>query len=110
MEFGTQFIIAIALYKVASLTVGLLLSYMGYRLFMAGVWGVAGDVEASFKDNKIVFKKAAPGTFFAVLGAAVICFTIYKGLELSASGVNQQGGSDVIPFSQKEELPETPPF
>jgi hypothetical protein len=52
---------------------------MGYKLFMAGVWGPkhgdsvsAGEVTGQFGDNKILIKKAAPGTFFVVLGAIVL--------------------------------------
>ncbi|WP_206512315.1 hypothetical protein [Colwellia sp. Arc7-635] len=43
--------------------------------------GDAGSAEGSFGDNKIIVKKAAPGTFFALFGAIVICVTIFKGLD-----------------------------
>lgn len=65
-----------------SLLVGLASCFMGYRLFMNGIWGNAGDLNAKFGDNKLVLKKAAPGTFFAVLGTIIICFTLWKGLDV----------------------------
>lgn len=82
----TQIIVAQAIYKLASLFAGSMFAYMGYRLFMVGVWGEAGDVEAQFQDNKLVIKRAAPGTFFALFGALVVCVTIFRGFQLEDRG------------------------
>lgn len=76
-------IFGITLYKLSCLTVGSLFSILGYRLFKSGIWGNAGDLETNFKDSKIVLKSAAPGTFFAVLGAAVIITTIWQGINFT---------------------------
>lgn len=81
--------ISIIIYKLSSLVAGLALSFMGYKLFMAGIWGSAGGADASFGDNRITLKKAAPGTFFVVVGAIVICVTLLQGLQYSGS--NNQG-------------------
>jgi len=75
-----------------SLVAGTLLSYMGYKLFMSGIWGNAGDIEGKFKDNKIVLKKAAPGTFFILAGVIIIGFTIYKGLDYETTTSQNQIG------------------
>lgn len=72
-------------YKISTLLVGLASLYMGYRLFLAGIWGESGEVEASFKDNKLIIKRAAPGTFFALLGAGIICSTILMGFSYSST-------------------------
>jgi hypothetical protein len=69
-------------YKLATLFAGVFVCYMGYLLFAKGVFNQAGDVSFEFKDNKILFKRAAPGTFFAVFGAAIICWSIYTGFEI----------------------------
>lgn len=74
---------ATILYKLASLGAGMLFCWLGYQLFKRGLWGDAGDLEAKYKDNSIVLKGAAPGTFFAVLGAVVISVALYKGIGLS---------------------------
>ncbi len=74
---------SLTLYKITSLLVGFALAYMGYRLFMAGIWGNAGDLEAKYGNQKLVIKAAAPGTFFAILGTLVLAVTIWKGLELA---------------------------
>jgi len=73
-------IFTLGLYKLACLTTGLALSFMGYRLFVSGIWGESGDLNATFGNNKIVLKKAAPGTFFAIAGAIVIGLAIFKGI------------------------------
>jgi hypothetical protein len=75
--------VALTLYKLGSLAVGLASLVMGYRLFVKGVWGDAGDVEGVFNDNRIVVKRAAPGTFFALFGTVVLCFTIFKGFDIT---------------------------
>lgn len=81
---------AIAAYKVASLLVGLLFGYMGYRLFMAGIERSAGSLEASSGSRTIKVSRAAPGTFFALFGAAVIAATIFQGFSVELPGNARQ--------------------
>ena len=81
MSLEITTIIVLAAYKIASLLVGLVICYFGYKLFLAGVWGNAGDLNARFNNNKIVLKSAAPGTFFVLFGSIVIALTIYIGLK-----------------------------
>jgi hypothetical protein len=69
-------------YKISCLIVGLIISYLGYRLFVAGIFDKAGDLHSSWKDFKLVITKAAPGLYFVVLGTIIICTTIYKGYSL----------------------------
>jgi len=72
MESAIVVIISLTAYKIVSLMVGLLFSYMGYKLFMSGIWGHAGEIDSQFGDNKLVIKKAAPGTFFSLFGAIIV--------------------------------------
>ena len=81
MDVNSHIILSLATYKIISLLVGSAFAYMGYRLFTKGIWGHAGEMEADFGNNKIVLKKAAPGTFFALFGAFIVAITIYKPLE-----------------------------
>jgi len=74
--------LAVFLYKIVSLLVGLAFAYMGYRLFMSSVWGQAGELDAQFGKNKILLKKAAPGTFFALFGAVVVALAIWMGFKI----------------------------
>ena len=102
-------IISLTLYKTVSLFVGLTICYLGFKLFMSGIWGHAGDFKAEYGDNKLVLKSAAPGTFFALFGAMIIAFTVWKGLEFNKNSLQQ-----IPEWIQKEiegnKLPDKVPF
>src|SRR5690606_22581277 len=80
MDIQFTQVLALTLYKIVSLIVGVFLCFMGYKLFAIGIWGNAGDAEGAFGNNRLVLKKAAPGTFFVLLGTIVIGLTIIKGM------------------------------
>lgn len=65
-------------YKSISILLGFMIAYLGYRLFMKGISYDAGDLEARKADYTVILGRAAPGTFFAVLGAFVIIVTVFK--------------------------------
>lgn len=119
MDTQTSIVWGLVIYKVISLLVGLASCYMGYRLFVKGIWGEAGDLNAKFGDNKLVLKGAAPGTFFAVLGTLVICVTLWKGMgfdqyqrvdgitsQLEVNAEEKKAAEDEILDQLPEELPE----
>ncbi|ANG63497.1 hypothetical protein A8C75_14135 [Marinobacterium aestuarii] len=111
MDISTQIILSLTLYKIVSLLVGTVFAYMGYRLFMSGIWGHAGELETGFGDNKLALKKAAPGTFFVLFGAIVISITLYKGLEFKNNQNDSVTDSYVeIIEADDNEMPEKPPF
>ena len=105
-------IFSLVVYKVVSLIVGLLFSYMGYKLFMSGIWGHAGEINSQFGDNKIVVKKAAPGTFFALFGAIIVGMTVWKGLEFNESGKSPSidSSAEFQEGKKNTSLPDKPPF
>lgn len=73
------------LYKLFCLGTGALFGFFGFRLFIEGVAEKSGDLTASWKSAKFVLKSAAPGTFFALVGGAVIAFTLYKGMSFDST-------------------------
>lgn len=81
METQLSEVISLTIYKLSCLTAGLICVYMGYRLFVKGIWGKAADIEANYENTGLVIKSAAPGTIFAIAGLFVICFTVVVGLE-----------------------------
>ena len=110
MVEGIAIVISITLYKLVSLATGLAFAYMGYRLFMAGVWGNSGDMDAQLKDLKVVMKKAAPGTFFVAFGAIIVGSTVFKGLEFTNGGRALNTNATILePNYRVEELPDTLP-
>jgi hypothetical protein len=70
------------IYKLTSLLIGFGLVYLGYKLFLAGIFEGGGDLNATFSDNKLTLKKASPGIFFALFGTIVIAMALWKGQEL----------------------------
>jgi len=79
-------IIVIGTYRIITLLAGLLSIYLGYKLFRVGIYEKAGDLKATWGSSNLVLKQAAPGTFFALFGAAVISFGIWKGVSVQSSG------------------------
>lgn len=80
MGIPAALILTTTIYKLACLCVGCLFCTLGYRLFRSGIWGSAGDMDAKFRDLHLVLRSGAPGTFFAVLGAAIVTATVWQGL------------------------------
>lgn len=101
VDLGFWAVSIVAAYKIASLLVGLGFAYMGYRLFMAGIERPAGDLEASSGSRTLKLSRTAPGTFFALFGAAVIAVTIVQGFD-----VELPGGTRALPGA----LPDHPPM
>ncbi|MFL0811617.1 MAG: hypothetical protein K6L76_14450 [Agarilytica sp.] len=110
MESDLAIILSMTAYKIISLVVGVLFSYMGYKLFMNSVWGEAGDIDSTFGDNRIVIKKAAPGTFFSIFGAIIVGATIIKGLEYDHRGSVNNLHLEDEPQQSSVPLPEKPPI
>ena len=88
MDTKSILLLSFSAYKIVSLLTGAAFGYFGYKLFISGIWGDAGTLQASSKDNKLLLKGAAPGTFFAVLGAIIVGVALFKGYDLyySVSG------------------------
>jgi hypothetical protein len=110
----------VALVRISQLFVASILVfcciYMGYRLFAQIPINITD--EGKFKMPKIdeVSLKVAPGIFFAVLGAAIIVFSIEKSIEVSSrSGFQQAKVSNVQTntasplFEQFNQDSESPP-
>ncbi len=96
MSNELSIILSITIYKLVCLFVGTAFSFLGYRLFTLGIWGKAGDVTANFRDTKLVIKSGAPGTFFAVLGAAIVVATVAQGMNF-----NWEKGQDQLSLTTK---------
>ena len=64
---------------------------MGYRLFIAGIWGNAGEFDAQFRDAKLVIRKAAPGVFFALFGTIIVAYTVFVGIKWESRATHTDG-------------------
>ncbi len=93
MSDSQGLMIILVVYKVATLLAGLSLAYMGYKLFRVGIFGDSGNLEVTWADTKVVLKRAAPGTFFVVLGTIVLVTTVWRGL--TAETLNNMLAADL---------------
>ena len=73
-----QYPVALIIFmQLIAIVAGSVFGFLGYQLFNKGVMG-ASDIEAVFGDNKLLFKRAAPGSIFALFGVCIIVFSLYK--------------------------------
>lgn len=71
MEEVLPLVLTITAARVAGVLVGLAVIYMGYRLFMAGIAGEAGNVSGSYGSGRLSVQRAAPGTLFVLCGVGI---------------------------------------
>lgn len=91
------------IYKLATLLVGSLSIYMGYRLFLADKIAPAGDLSVSAPSYALSLKGGAPGIFFSLFGTVLICFSVVKGLNYGMSSL------EPVDRPVEQHIPDTPP-
>jgi len=107
MSEGHTMMMSLTIYKLATIFTGLAFAFMGYRLFISGIFAEAGELRTNWDNKSLVLRKAAPGTFFALLGAIITCISLWRGLNLEPvprpgdveSGMFSQGTSSIGPRS-----------
>jgi len=72
MEVTSAFLIYVTLFRLAIIGAGIVSIFLGYRLFVKGVWpdivgGQGTDVDAKISGSSLTVKNAAPGTCFSLL-------------------------------------------
>ncbi len=80
-EFS-QTVIALTIYRLFTVLIGLSFAFLGYKLFCHGIYDKAGDLKATLGERYIILKEAAPGTFFALFGVVVISISLWRGIEI----------------------------
>ena len=90
MSEGHTMMMSLTIYKLATIFTGLAFAFMGYRLFLHGIFSEAGEMRTNWENRSLVLRKAAPGTFFAVLGAVIVSVSLLRGLSWGDS----VGGTD----------------
>jgi len=107
---------SLTIYKLATIFTGLAFAFMGYRLFISGIFAEAGELRTNWDNRSLVLRKAAPGTFFALLGAVITCISLWRGLNLEPvprpgdveSGMFSQGTSTISPRSAHDSSADNP--
>lgn len=71
-------VIYVLIWRLAVLACGLVSIILGYRLFMSGLTAHEGSLEAGMGKSSLKLRNIAPGTFFALFGAAIIATLIWS--------------------------------
>lgn len=95
-----QVTIILVIYRCITVLVGLAIVYWGYRLFCVGVYEKAGDLKAAWGEGHLTLKQATPGTFFALFGAVVIAFSIWRGIHVETTRERPSESTAVEPSYQ----------
>jgi hypothetical protein len=83
-------------YKMACLASGVVICFFGYRLFSLS-YNPTGDLKLESNLFKMSINKAAQGTFFALFGAFVVAFTIWKGINIDIDQpATMQSGNNCV--------------
>lgn len=73
-------------YKAFSLMTGVFIVFLGYKLFVVGVYSEqSSDLKAAWGDKSVVLKRAAPGTLFSLFGAIVVSLAVFKGVSVETT-------------------------
>lgn len=84
-------LLAVVIFKIITVLIGLISIYLGYKLFLKGFDRAAGELSGETRYIKFTLSKAAPGTFFSITGAFIICFNIVQGISFT----REEGGEKV---------------
>jgi len=85
MNENHTLMLSLTIYKVVTILAGLAFAFMGYKLFVHGIFTEAGELSTNWENKSLVLKKAAPGTFFALFGTVIVCVSLWRGLTLEPS-------------------------
>lgn len=88
--------ISVLLYKLGLIYAGVLLVYLGYKLFINGIYGPAGELIADWNEYKIVLKRAAPGTFFVIFGTVFMLSSVFSKVEYQGQTGKSKDDIDLL--------------
>lgn len=93
--------LAVIIYRLVVVLVGFLFGSLGYCLFRLGIYEKAGELKASWKGASLGLRQAAPGTFFALFGASIVCVALFRGFEIRSNAepltnVTQGSAPDLV--------------
>ncbi len=94
MDVETGYLVYAALYRLAVIAAGIVCVVLGYRLFLRGVSGGGEGTSAEAKAGsfELSLSNAAPGTCFALFGAALIVAMVVEAQPSFSSSAGEGGG------------------
>ena len=88
MDLAASFVVYLLVFRLAIVAAGVVSVVLGYLLFVTGVWSGPGhasgaasgsELEARAGGYRLTIRNAAPGTCFALFGAAIISTMLVQG-------------------------------
>jgi hypothetical protein len=96
----TQLVLIANVFRIVCLVAGLIFAYLGYRLYVKGVFDKTQDIQASFGNAKVALRHVAPGVVFGIAGIVVALLSVVRPIEITTTTVP---GSRHIPGSTPNE-------
>jgi hypothetical protein len=96
MNDFTLTILMVLVFRAIVTLVGLAFCYLGYKLFVKGVYEKGGDLKAVWGDKNLALKQAGPGTFFAFFGVVVVGIGIWRDTGLTLTSGQQPPPSNTV--------------
>jgi hypothetical protein len=109
MDLTAEFLIYATLFRLAIIGAGVFAIVLGYKLFVRGVMP-EGRTQGEFDAGQIrlTVKNAAPGTCFALFGAAIVSVMLVQGNpELLFDRTASDGSAEHITLRGEDPLPAT---
>jgi tetratricopeptide (TPR) repeat protein len=108
MSLTSQFLVYVTAFRLAIIAAGVVSMVLGYRLFIRGIYPVAGN-ESSIAFNAagsgFTLKNAAPGMCFAIFGVALITAMLVQGNpQFTYEMMQKAAGADNPTTSAKLEM------
>ena len=76
-------LLVLILYRSIAIIAGVVVTYLGYKLFVLGIYQKAGELKAGWSGKSLALRQAAPGTFFALFGTAVVVVSLWRGIDIN---------------------------
>lgn len=71
-------VLYVLIWRLCVLACGIFTVYLGFRLFVSGLAAHEGSLEAGIGGSNLKLGNIAPGTFFALFGAAIIATLVWR--------------------------------
>lgn len=98
----------LTIYKLCCLFCGSLFSYLGYKLFIKGIYPNDGELSFEGFNTKLYLKRIGPGIFFALFGSVIICVTIFQPLNFEQNSGGTSAKNYASPATEADVAPTLP--
>jgi inner membrane protein involved in colicin E2 resistance len=82
MTENVQLILIANIFRIMRLLVGFGFGYLGYGLYVKGVFDKTEDINASFGSAKIALRNVAPGVVFGIAGIVVAILSVVRPIKV----------------------------